>query len=86
MSGSGRQMRKALDADEDAGHRNRKPWALPRQCVKLQFEAAEPNRAVMLDDCWITSHEVASGRYPLNCNLKSGILLARNALGAPAPV
>ena len=23
---SGRQMRKALDADEDAGHRNRKPW------------------------------------------------------------
>ena len=30
-SGSGRQMRKALDADEDAGHRNRKPRALPRQ-------------------------------------------------------
>ena len=43
--------------------------ALPRQCDKLQFEVAEPNRAVMLDNCRTISHEVARGRCPLNCNL-----------------
>ncbi|MBR5616926.1 MAG: hypothetical protein IKW50_01955, partial [Oscillospiraceae bacterium] len=32
-----------------------------RLCKKLEFEVAEPNRAVMLDDCRITSHELPAG-------------------------
>ena len=36
-------MRKALAADEDAGHRNRKPRALPRQRKAL---GAEEGRTV----------------------------------------
>ena len=36
-------------------------WCGAYRNIKLQFEAAEPNRAIMLDDCRITSHELPAG-------------------------